>query len=187
MLEDLSQHILDIAENSLNADASRIRISLSEDTFAGWLVLEIEDNGKGMDEETLLKVVDPFTTSRTTRRVGLGLPFLKQSSELCAGEFCLESREGEGTLVRASFSLDSIDRPPLGDIPSTLVSLLVGHPMITWSYEHTFNKGTFSLNSNEIIEILGEPELLRTPDIALWLKDFISENLNALREGGPLN
>jgi len=178
---------MDIAENSLNALASRIRISLREDTLSGWLVLEIEDNGSGMDEDTLLRVVDPFTTSRTTRRVGLGLPFLKQSSELCFGEFCIESREGKGTLVRASFRLDSIDRPPLGDIPSTLVSLLVGHPLIQWSYEHKFNDATFSLSSQEIIDILGEPEMLRTPDIALWLKDFIGENLNALREGNPLS
>lgn len=187
MLEDLSQHILDIAENSLNARASEIRITLSEDTVSGWLILEIEDNGSGMDDETLIRVVDPFTTSRTTRRVGLGLPFLKQSSELCSGEFCIASLKGHGTLVKASFRLDSIDRPPLGDIPSTLVSLLVGHPMITWSYEHKFNDETFSLNSQDIIEILGEPEMLRTPDIALWLKDFIKENLNAIRGGNPFN
>jgi len=187
MLEDLSQHILDIAENSLNAKASEIRISLSEDTGVDQVILEIQDNGSGMDKETLLKVVDPFTTSRTTRRVGLGLPFLKQSAELCEGEFDIESTEGKGTLVRASFRLNSIDRPPLGDIPSTLVSLLVAHPLINWSYEHRFNDETFLVNSSEIIEILGEPEALGNPEIALWLKEFFLENITSLRAGLPFN
>ena len=187
MLEDLSQHILDIAENSLNARASKIRISLSEDTAADQVILEIQDNGSGMDEETLLKVEDPFTTSRTTRRVGLGLPFLKQSAELCEGDFSIESQKGQGTFVRASFRLSSIDRPPLGDIPSTLVSLLVAHPVINWTYEHRFNTESFAVQSQEIIEILGDPESLGNPEIALWLKEFFLENITSLRAGRPFN
>ena len=137
MLEDLSQHILDIAENGVNAGADSI--SLKIDDGPEEVVLIVSDNGKGMDEQTCRSVVDPFFTSRTERRVGLGLPFLKQLADLCGGSFALESFPGLGTTVSASFRKDSIDMPPLGDIPSTLLALFIGNPDISWMYTHKRN------------------------------------------------
>ena len=180
MLEDLSQHILDISENSLNAGATEVSIILHNDLESGYTELEIIDNGKGMDKETALQAVDPFSTSRTTRRVGLGLPFLKQSAELCEGDFQLESKPGEGTKVKASFRIDSIDTPPPGDIPSSLVSLLVAHPDILWEYQQISGDLEFKFKSSEIVEILGDPEMLKLPDIATWLREYLRENIGSL-------
>ncbi len=180
MLEDLSQHILDIAENSLNAGAGRVEITVSKDTGLNRLVLEVVDDGHGMDEETALRVMDPFYTTRKTRRVGLGLPFLKQSAELCGGSLKLQSTPGEGTKLRAEFALDCIDRPPLGNIPSTLSALLARAPGVHWIYRHVCNGRSFVLDSREIVEILGDPGLLQTPEVALWLRDFLNQNIEAV-------
>jgi len=182
MLEDLSQHILDIAENSLNAGADRIEITVLQDTAKNRLALEVVDNGRGMDAETAVKVLDPFYTTRTTRRVGLGLPFLKQSAELCGGSLSLQSSPGEGTRLSADFTLDCIDRPPLGNIPSTIVTLLAGAPGVHWIYRHACDGRTFEFDSKEILEILGDPALLQSAEVALWLRDFLKENLQSLEK-----
>lgn len=180
MLEDLSQHILDIAENSLNAGADRIEISVLQDTAANRLVLEVVDNGHGMDPETASKVLDPFYTTRTTRRVGLGLPFLKQSAELCGGSLSLRSAPGKGTQLRADFALDCIDCPPLGNIPSTIVTLLAGAPGVHWVYRHVFDGRIFEFDSKQILEILGDPGLLQNAEIALWLRDYLRGNIETV-------
>jgi hypothetical protein len=184
MLEDLSQHILDIAENSLNAGADRIEITVLQDTAKNRLVLEVVDNGRGMDAETAVKVLDPFYTTRTTRRVGLGLPFLKQSAELCGGSLSLQSAPGEGTRLSADFALDCIDRPPLGNIPSTIVTLLAGAPRVHWIYRHVCDGRIFEFDSKEIVEILGDPALLQSAEVALWLRDFLKENVQTLENSG---
>lgn len=183
MLEDFSQHILDVAENSIKAGASEIKISISENEPHGLMVFKIEDNGSGMDEDMLSRVTDPFCTSRTTRRVGLGLPFLKQLSELCEGEFSISSEVGVGTIVKATFRMNSIDLPPLGDIPATIMSLLVSHPETRWLYLHSRGGSNFEMDSSSLLEILGDPTELRKPQVALWIKDYIRENLNELGNG----
>lgn len=180
MLEDFSQHILDLAENSVNAGASEVRISLSHDWPSGYMVFEIIDNGKGMDPEMLSRVTDPFCTSRTTRRVGLGLPFIKQLCELCEGEFHLDSEAGTGTTLKASFRIDSIDLPPYGDIPATLMSLFVSHPDINWIYTHSYGEHMFGIDSKSILHILGDPERFRDPAVAMWLKDYIKEGIQEI-------
>ena len=179
MLEDLSQHILDIAENSLNAGASRVEITVELDGNRNLLKLAVKDDGRGMDAETGVKVLDPFYTTRTTRRVGLGLPFLKQSAELCGGSLCLDSVPGEGTTLRADFVLDCIDRPPLGNIPSTLVTLLAGAPAIHWIYRHVCDGRAFTFDSEEVVAVLEDPEMLRSAEVALWLRDFLRENIES--------
>lgn len=181
MLEDLSCHILDIAENSAVADAETVTVCLDELRREDWLRLSVDDDGRGMDPERCARVCDPFFTTRTTRRVGLGIPFLKQAAEACGGELILDSRLGEGTLLRASFRYSHIDRPPLGDVPATLVTLLAGHPQIRWIYRHRVDDREFVLDSREIVEILGDRELLRTPDVAQWLRSYLSENLEEIR------
>lgn len=180
MLEDFSQHILDIAENSVNADATEVMISLSEDRPPGYVVFGVKDNGKGMDKDMLRKVTDPFCTTRTTRKVGLGLPFLKQISELCGGRFYIASEPGKGTNLEATFRMDSVDIPPLGDIPSTMMSLIVAHPEIRWIYRHYKGSSSFEFDSDVIVGILGDSSKLAAPEIALWVKDYIAENLGEL-------
>jgi anti-sigma regulatory factor (Ser/Thr protein kinase) len=129
-MEDLSLSILDIAENSANAGASEIRISVTEDKNKDLVELVIEDNGKGMDEATSQRASDPFFTTRTTRRVGLGLAFLKQAAQEAHGEMKVESARGKGTKVTARFQASHIDRRPLGALGGTIKTLACGYPDI---------------------------------------------------------
>ena len=182
MLEDLSAHVLDIAENSVMAGATEVRIGIIEDKSADRLSFSVEDNGRGMTKEFMSKVTDPFTTTRTTRRVGMGLPFLKQSAELCGGGLEIVSEPGKGTKTTASFIMSSIDRPPLGDIPASLMALIMGSPEIRWIYRHRTDNGEFVLDTDEIIDALdGEREMLRSPEVGLWLKEHIKENLDEIK------
>lgn len=181
MLEDLSAHILDIAENSVMAGGTEIKIVITEDRGDNKLIFSVEDNGRGMSEDFVLKVTDPFTTTRTTRRVGMGLPFLKQSAELCGGGLAINSQKGVGTKITAVFAYDSIDRPPLGDIPATLMALVMGSPQAHWIYKHITPGGEFVLDTDEIIEALdGDRELLRSHEVGLWLRDHIREGLDEI-------
>jgi len=129
-VEDLSLSILDIAENSANAWASEIRITVIEDKEKDLLELVIEDNGTGMDEATARRASDPFFTTRTTRRVGLGLALLKQAAQEANGEMRVESARGKGTKVTARFQASHIDRRPLGDLGGTIKTLVCGYPDI---------------------------------------------------------
>jgi hypothetical protein len=183
MLEDLSQHVLDIAENSIAASAADVSVEIDEDEGGNRLSMTVEDNGHGMSPEFLSRVTDPFTTTRATRRVGMGIPFLKQSAELCGGEFILRSEVGVGTHTEAVFAYDSIDRPPLGDMPETVMALFMGHPEINWKYVHKINGGEFSLSTEELIEALEDRELLRATEVGLWIRDQIKEALTAMRNG----
>jgi anti-sigma regulatory factor (Ser/Thr protein kinase) len=180
MLEDLSHHILDIAENGVNAGADEISISI--DDSGDMLLLSVRDNGRGMTEETVKAVVNPFYTTRTERRVGLGLPFLKQLSELCGGDFSVSSEPGRGTHVTASFLKTSIDLPPLGDVPSTLMTLFIGNPGISWKYTHSRNGKDFSVDSKELSEALGGENAFLEPALALGVKEYIETNIDELYE-----
>lgn len=135
-MEDLSLHILDIVENSVSASAKLIKILIVEDTAMDRLSLEIVDDGKGMDEDMRRKALDPFFTTRTTRRVGLGLPLLTQAAREGGGNLELESAPGEGTTVRAVFQLSHPDRKPLGDLPATLGTILAGKPELDLLFEY---------------------------------------------------
>ncbi len=178
MLEDLSHHILDIAENGVNAGADSIGVTFDDD--GEFIRLTVRDNGRGMSEATAHAVVDPFYTTRTERRVGLGLPFLKQLTELCGGEFLLSSALGKGTTVSASFSKKSVDTPPPGDIPSTLLTLLVGHGHISWKYVHRVGKREFLLDSDELKDALGGGNPFTDPALAVGVKEYIAENIGEL-------
>lgn len=184
MLDDLSLHMMDIAENSTGAGASRVEIRLFELPGQDRLVFSVEDDGRGMDEDLLGQVHDPFCTTRTTRRVGLGIPFLKQAAEACGGGLEIVSKPGEGTRIEAVFGYGHIDRPPLGNIPSTLSALLAGHPAVHWIYRHRVEEREFVLDTDELVEALGDPELFRTPDVAQWIRGFVMENLQEIGAGG---
>lgn len=148
-MEDLSLHILDIAENSISASAKRIEIRIDEDEAKDLLTIEIKDDGKGMDEQTLQKVLDPFFTTRTTRRVGLGLSLLAQAARETDGNLELDSRNGEGTTVRASFRFSHPDRKPMGDIDETIRTLVVGYPGVDFLYEHRKNDSIYRFDTRE--------------------------------------
>jgi hypothetical protein len=183
MLQDLSQYILDIAENSLNADANRVEIVVDEDTGGKTLRLTVSDNGRGMDEKQLLTVHNPFYTTRTERKVGLGIPFLKHAAEICGGNLEIFSEEGKGTTIRASFKSDCIDCPPMGDIADTLVTLVVGWPDRDFSFRCSLDGESFAVDTNELVEILEDRNLLATPEAAQWLRRYVNENIKTLRSG----
>ena len=149
-MEDLSLHILDIVENSIRAKASRIEIRVVEDTAKDLLTIEISDNGQGIDEETVKKVVEPFFTTRTTRRVGLGLPLLSQAARESGGDVEIESKVGRGTRVKATFGYSHIDRKPLGNMETTLTTLIVGNPEVDFIYEHKKDELEYRLDTKEI-------------------------------------
>jgi hypothetical protein len=178
-VQDLSLHILDIAENSLAAGARRVEIRIEEDLQADRMTVEIVDDGCGMDEEMVKRVLDPFFTTKTTRRVGLGLPLLAEACRMSNGQFCLQSCPGEGTTVRATFQRSHIDRKPLGNIGDTLVTLIVGHPEVDLFYEHRKDGGHFSLDTREIKAELGDVPL-NTPQIASALRASIFSGLGEL-------
>jgi signal transduction histidine kinase len=148
-MEDLSLHILDIAENSISSSAKTIEIRIDEDRNKDLLTIEIKDDGKGMDEQTLQKALDPFFTTRTTRRVGLGLPLLAQSARESGGEIELHSEHGRGTTVRVTFVHSHVDRKPMGNIDETIQTLVAGHPEIDFLYEHKTNGSIYHFDTRE--------------------------------------
>jgi len=158
-LRELSLHLLDIAENSISAGASRIVISVREDLVADELWLEVTDNGKGMSEEMVAKVLDPFVTTRTTRKVGLGIPLLKQAAEACNGFLEVESELGKGTRLTAKFQHSHIDRMPLGDLEDTMITLLLGTPAVNWVFNYQYNDQCFEFDDTEVKEALGDMPL----------------------------
>jgi len=135
-LEDLSLHILDIVENSIAVSASKVEVTICEDIEKDLLTLEIKDNGRGMSEKTLKKALDPFFTTKTVRKVGLGLPLLAQAAKESGGDFEIDSKVGEGTRVRATFQYSHPDRKPLGNIAETMKILKVANPDIEFVYKY---------------------------------------------------
>ncbi|MEW6457265.1 MAG: ATP-binding protein [Acidobacteriota bacterium] len=164
-MEDLSLHILDIAENSISSGAKEIKIKISENSEKDILSLEIIDNGKGMDEETVRKVLDPFFTTRTTRRVGLGLPLLAEAARMSGGDISIKSKLGKGTKITATFQLRHIDRKPLGDMVSTLITLIAANPSLKFIYIHQKNGSKFIFDTNNYKKLIKDnfikPETIR--------------------------
>ena len=148
-MEDLSLHILDIAENSIAAAAKTIEIIIDEDRAKDLLTIEIKDDGKGMDQKTLKKALDPFFTTRKTRRVGLGLSFLAQAAEESGGKIELKSIPNEGTTTRATFHLSHPDCKPMGDIDETIRTLIVSHPEINFVFEHHKDNSIYRFDTRE--------------------------------------
>jgi hypothetical protein len=172
---------LDIVENSLAAGARRVEIRVEEDTAADRMVIEIVDDGCGMDEERVRKAMDPFFTTKTVRRVGLGLPLLSEACRMSNGEFRIESSPGKGTRVRAAFQHSHIDRKPLGNMRDTLITLMSGHPQLDLLYEHRKEGKTFSLDTREIKADLGEIPL-DAPAVVSALRTLIQSGLEELGE-----
>ena len=179
MLE-LSLHILDIAENSTRANASLVEITIVEDTGEDVFSFEIRDNGTGMDRETIDRAMDPFYTTKKVRRVGLGLPMLAQACERANGRFEIQSAPGEGTRVYALFGHSHIDRQPLGDIAGVISMLILGNPDRDFLYTHVFNGGTYTLDTRELRQELGDVPLNHIEVVNL-IRDNINEGIEELK------
>lgn len=179
-MRELALNILDVAENSLRAKATKIQIDVdvADDTIR----IAVADNGRGMSEEFLSRVADPFTTTRTTRKVGLGLPLIKMEAEMSGGSFGITSEVGVGTTVTTTFGRNHIDRPPMGNLAETLVALLpdLGETRLIFSYR-AFGK-CFTLDTDEVKQQLdGVP--IDAPDILVFLRDMTEENIATINGG----
>lgn len=181
-MKEISLHILDIVQNSIAAGARHIGIAIDEDSARDDLAIHITDDGKGMDPETLSRVRDPFTTSRTTRKVGLGIPLFMAGALGCNGSFDITSKLGEGTTVSARYQLSHIDRPPLGDIAGTLYMLMSTNPDIDFAYAHTVDGRRFEMDGAQIRKMLdGVP--LTQPEVGQWLMEYLQEGIKGLYGG----
>lgn len=177
-MRELSLHILDIAQNSISAGATEITVSVEANTGEDSLKIRIADNGRGMSPEFAAKVRDPFVTTRTVRKVGLGIPMFSAAAELCDGGVSIDTTPGEGTTIEATFELDHIDRAPLGDIVSTMITLIVANPELSFRYEHRIDGREFILDTDEIKAQL-EDVPITDPSVVGWIRDYMSEQINA--------
>lgn len=174
-MQELSLNVLDIAQNSIKAKASLIEIAVLKNTADKTMLIKIIDNGCGMAEETVKKVIDPFYTTRTTRKVGLGVPFFKMSAEMTGGSFKIESVVGDGTTIEAKYNYENIDMMPLGDIAATILSLVSVNPDIDFLYSYGIDEESFVMDTREVKSILeGMP--VNSNEVLLFIRDFIKEN-----------
>jgi len=178
-MRELSLHILDALENSLEAGASCVELVVEEDLAADRLSIAIRDNGRGMSEGQLSRVFDPFFTTRTTRHVGLGIPLFKAAAERCNGSLTLSSRPGAGTVLRATFQHSHIDRAPLGDVRGTLLAVILSGTCDV-HYVHRMNGHTFEFHTADMRAELGEVPLTH-PAVRKWLEEFIADGEENLR------
>lgn len=149
-MQDLSLHILDIVENSIAARADKIELRITEDKQRDLISVEVIDNGIGMDQETVKKALDPFYTSKTVRRFGLGLSLLSEAAKAANGNLSINSKKGEGTRIKADFQYSHIDRKPLGDIRETIIALVMGNPEMDFIYVHKKNTHSSHFETRKI-------------------------------------
>lgn len=182
MMPEISLNILDVAENSVRADATLIEITVSVQPSEDTLSVRVKDNGCGMTPEQVARVQDPFFTTRTTRKVGLGVPFFRQAAESTGGSFQIDSVKGKGTEVRAVFGLSHIDRMPLGDISSTIHTLVVFNGNIDFRYTYIYGEKSFVLDTREMREMLGDISFAEK-EVSDFIRDYLETN-KAETDGG---
>ena len=178
-MKELSLHILDIAKNSIRAEASELVIEIIENTDKDILSIIITDNGFGMNKEMVKNVLDPFTTTRTTRKVGLGIPLFKANAEGCNGSFLITSELNIGTTVTANFQLSNIDRPVLGNISSVMSMIFCSHPDIEVSFAYKKHRSKYTLATKEIKNELGGISI-QEPEVLSLVENIIISELNEI-------
>lgn len=179
-MKEIALYTLDIAQNSITAQAKHLGVELVEEE--GNITLTITDDGKGMSPELLARVSDPFTTTRTTRKMGLGLPLLRMAAEQTGGTLSIESTLGVGTTVKAVFRADHIDCPPVGDMPGSITLLLQGAPEVELTYTHRVGAAQIGLATRQLREELGDGISLAEPEVILWVRDYLQEQEALLRD-----
>ena len=175
-MKDLSMHIMDILQNSTRAGASEVTLEVLEDVAADTLTIRFIDNGCGMDAETVQKVINPFFTTRTTRKVGLGLPLLKQNTEQTGGSLDIQSEKGKGTTVTAVFGRSHLDRPPMGDLAGTVVLTASAYPDIRFIFHYHNGETDYVFDTVEVNEAL-DGISIQEPEVIQYLKEMIQENI----------
>ncbi len=184
-MRDLSLHLIDIIQNSISAKATNISIRIRGDLSSDKLILAIDDNGIGMDGEVLKQVENPFYTTRTTRKVGLGISLLKASAEISGGRFEIKSVLGVGTTIKADFQISNIDRLPLGDISETLISVIIANPEINFELFLENIKDKFEFRTLDVKEKIGDLSITQL-EVIDWIKEYIIEGTKTIF-GGVLN
>lgn len=179
MMREISLHILDIIENSIGARANKIKVTIEENTEEDYLKIKVIDNGCGMDKEEVRMSTNPFYTKREIRRVGLGISLFKSSAENCNGYFKINSKKSFGTKVEVAYQYSHIDRQPLGDIGSTLITAILGNEDLYLHYEHIKNDKFFVFDTDEVKkELDGVP--LNNPEVVCWIREYIKTGIEDL-------
>jgi hypothetical protein len=179
-MRELALHLLDIAENSAAAEAKTIRIEIVEDIAKDRLSMSIKDDGKGMSEEMVKNVTDPFFTTRTTRKVGLGIPLLKEAAEACNGNLTITSKLGVGTTVFVDFQRSHIDRMPLGDLSTTFLNLMIAHPAIHFLFRYVVGDDEFFLDDDSIKNEL-QGVSLTEPVVLTFLRNLFESGVTNIQ------
>ncbi len=179
MMEELCYHIIDIVQNSISANSKNIRIKLKESDKEDIILIEIEDDGKGMDAKTLRNVQDPFYTTKSGKKVGLGIPILKETAIHCEGSFKMESCSGKGTCVSAIFKKSNIDVPPIGKIKDTILTSIVGNDSCNIDITYENDNGSFNISTKRIKEQIGDLHITH-PDVVKFLREFIDKEITNL-------
>lgn len=174
-MRELSLNVMDIAQNSISAGAKLIGIDVSENPVQDELCITIRDNGKGMSGEQVKRVTDPFFTTRTTRKVGLGIPLFKMEAEMTGGSFFISSEPGKGTVVTARFVPSHVDFIPLGDINSTVLLLITCNPDLDFVYHRSVGTVEFTLDTRELRSVLGDEVALNDSGVVEWIKEYLQE------------
>jgi hypothetical protein len=182
-MRDISLHLLDLMQNSTAAGADRIMVRIKVGLDHSGLEIVIEDNGRGMSRELSEKVRDPFVTTRTTRRAGLGIPLYEAAALRAGGNFRIESAEGVGTMVTATFETGHIDRPPLGNIAETVVNMIAAYPEIELELQLESKKGKFIFNTSMVKKVLGEEVPITGNDVLAWIGEYIDEGVKMIMGG----
>jgi anti-sigma regulatory factor (Ser/Thr protein kinase) len=183
-VRELSLHVLDVLENSVEAGATRIELSIEEDLPKDILRIMVSDNGRGMSQEMINRVLDPFVTTRTTRHVGLGLPLFAAAAQRCNGDLKIRSQVGVGTTVTATFKHSHIDRAPLGDVAGSVMAVLLSERPVDLFYRHTANGRVFELDTADVRHELGAVPLSH-PMVREWLQSALTEGLADLYQPRP--
>lgn len=173
-MQELSLNVLDIAQNSVRAKASLVTILVTEKTADHFLEISIADDGCGMTQEQVARVMDPFFTTRTTRKVGLGIPFFKLSAESTGGSFDIQSELGKGTVTTARYHTDHIDMLPIGDMNATILSLISMNPQMDFVYRRSLDNNSFTLDTRELKAVL-EDVPLDSPEVIQFIKETLGE------------
>jgi len=183
MMSELSLNILDIAQNSISAEATLVEIDVEEDKTSDRLYIRVKDNGKGMSEDFLKTVEDPFITTRTTRKIGLGISFLKEAAEMTGGFIDLKSELGVGTTITATFVMSHIDRQPIGNLTETIITLVSLNTEIDFNFRYKVDNNEFLFTTQEVKAMLGDDASLNSPPIVTFLTEYVHEHVINLSGG----
>jgi anti-sigma regulatory factor (Ser/Thr protein kinase) len=179
-MKDIALHILDIAENSIAAGARRVEITVEESLQENRVRISVQDDGIGMDEERLIRISDPFVTTRKTRVAGLGIPFIKAAAEACNGGVQITSKPGGGTQLKAEFERDHIDRMPLGDLAGTMLVLIVGYPEAHWLFHYRIDGRFFTFDNALLIEEIGDIPITE-PSVLRFVREELEEGIGRVQ------